>query len=282
MRGGTTARFDGTRLCVARGRTTWTLPVRALDSAELTRDGAVRVGIHGEPGRSDHGLGRAVVLRAPNARAAEAFLARLTAALATVEPVPDGHALVRVETRAPARRLPALGRRGRAALRIALAVPPYALALFVLGLASPRGSDAVPSLIVGGVLGLVGGVPLVRVVRRVCSLWLLRRRGIGVVGRVTGHVHIWDKGGHLWLFSLMDFTTVDGERMRGVTSVVTIWAFSPGADSGQAELVYDPENPTRASRPLTAGFVLRTLLLTAVAAVPTLGFLDSVRYNLPF
>ncbi|MGK5638331.1 hypothetical protein ACSNOK_08460 [Streptomyces sp. URMC 126] len=75
-RGGTTASFDGARLRVGRDRTVWTLPLRALDSAAWTPDGAVRVGIHGDPGRHDHGLGRAVVLRAPNRRSAEAFLAR--------------------------------------------------------------------------------------------------------------------------------------------------------------------------------------------------------------
>ncbi|GAA4325832.1 hypothetical protein GCM10023086_53130 [Streptomyces venetus] len=44
--------------------------------------------------------------------------------------------------------------------------------------------------------------------RRVRSLWLPGERGIGVVGRVTGYVHMWDKGGHLWVFSRMTFTTV--------------------------------------------------------------------------
>ncbi|MEU7281076.1 hypothetical protein AB0A69_20160 [Streptomyces sp. NPDC045431] len=63
--GGTTARFDGERLLVTRGRTTWTLPVRALASAERTVGGVLRVTISGPPGAAGHGLGAAVELRAP-------------------------------------------------------------------------------------------------------------------------------------------------------------------------------------------------------------------------
>lgn len=134
--GGTTARFNGARLRIVRGRTIWTLPVRALRSAELTPTGAVRITISGASGQAaQHGLGLAVELQAPNARAAAAFLAQLTAALATTEPAADGHALVRVETQ-PQRQLQ-LGPRAQQAVRIAYVLPPYALLLFLLGLFSP-------------------------------------------------------------------------------------------------------------------------------------------------
>lgn len=280
--GGTTARFNGARLRIVRGRTIWTLPVRALRSAELTPTGAVRITISGASGQAaQHGLGLAVELQAPNARAAAAFLAQLTAALATTEPAADGHALVRVETQ-PQRQLQ-LGPRAQQAVRIAYVLPPYALLLFLLGLFSPldRGTAA-GTLTVGGVMGLVGGIPLWRVARRVLSLWLLRKRGVGVVGKVTGYVHIWDKGAHLWIFSRMTFTTLDGQRMRDIPSVVTVWGLSDQAYSGQVELSYDPEHPTRASRPLTVGFAFRTLLLASVAAIPATAFVICVLENLPF
>lgn len=279
--GGTTARFNGARLRIVRGRTTWTVPVRAVRSAALTPAGAVRITISGAPDQAaQHGLGQAVELRAPNASAAAAFLEKMTAALARTRPAADGHALVRVETR-PRRRLE-LGPRGQAVVRIARVVPPYALLLVLLGLLSPLdGGTAAASLIVGGVAGLIGGVPLWRVVRRVRSLWLLRRRGIGVVGEVTGYVHIWDKGAHVWVFSRMTFTTLDGQLMRDIPSVVTVWGFSDQAYSGQVELSYDPEHPTRASRPPTVGFALRTLLLASAATLPATVFVLSVLENLP-
>ncbi|MBH1935759.1 hypothetical protein I5Q34_16020 [Streptomyces sp. AV19] len=176
-----------------------------------------------------------------------------------------------------------LSPRAQEAMRIARALRWYAPALALLALVSPR-EDGVGFLLgVGGALGLAGGVPLVWVARRVRALWLLRERGIGVVGRVTGHVHIWDKGGHLWEFSTMSFTTLDGRRVRDVPSVVTIWCLSRGRSPGaEVALSYDPECPTRASRPLTVGFVLRTLLLAAVASVPAYGFLVCVGMSLPF
>ncbi|MCG0067718.1 hypothetical protein L0F81_31370 [Streptomyces tricolor] len=280
--GGTTARFDGVRLQVVRGRTTWTLPVRALRSAEATPAGGLRIRISGPPGHAaGHGLGASVELRAPNARSAQAFLAQLTAALAATEPVADGHALVRVERRQPPRR--ELGPRARAVVRIARVVPVYGLVLFLLGLVSPLDAGtAAATLVAGGVLGLAGGVPLWRAARRVRSLWLLRRRGVGVVGEVTGYVRIWDKGGHLWVFSRMSFTTLDGQRMRDVPSVVTVWGFADRAYAGPVDLVYDPEHPARASRPLTVGFAFRTLLLAAVAALPAAGSVACVLPNLPF
>ncbi|MGK5638330.1 hypothetical protein ACSNOK_08455 [Streptomyces sp. URMC 126] len=63
---------------------------------------------------------------------------------------------------------------------------------------------------------------------------------------------------------------------------MTAWGSSPAAYEGRVELVYDPEDPRRASRPLTVGFAFRTLLLAAVALVPTLVFLSCVRSNLPW
>ncbi len=281
--GGTTARFDGSRLRIVRGRTTWTLPLTALKSAELSASGAVRIEISGAPGEARHGLGPAVDLRAPNSHAAKAFLGQLTTALAAAGPrAADGHALVRMTTQT--RRPLTLGAGGLRAVKISTPLLLYALLLFVLGLASPREEAGITltTLGVGGVLGLVGGILLWRVGRRVRSLWLLRKRGVGVVGEVTGYVRIWTRGGHLWKFSRMDFTTVDGHRMRDVPSVVTTWGLSDNAWGGaQVELNYDPANPLRASRHLTIGFVFRTLLLAAVATVPTTVSALCILVNLP-
>lgn len=281
-RGGTTARINGARLQVVRGRTTWTVPLRACRSADLTADGSVRVELSGSPDGATHGLGAAVELPSPNPRAAEAFLGQLAAALAATEPAADGHGLVRVETRAGL-----LGRTTRHRNRIetiVLRLGLYVPALFVLGWLSPQDREgAVISLTVAGVCGAVGGFVLLRVARRVRSLWLLRGRGIGVVGQVTGFVRIWDKGAHLWQFSKVTYTTMDGQRMTDVVSVVTAWGFSKTTFPGAAvELNYDPERPTRASRPLTVGFAFRTLLLATAGAVPAWVFVLCVSENLPF
>ncbi|MGK5693258.1 hypothetical protein ACSNOJ_10195 [Streptomyces sp. URMC 128] len=70
--------------------------------------------------------------------------------------------------------------------------------------------------------------------------------------------------------------------MRDIPSVVTVWGLSDQAYSGQVDLSYDPEHPTRASRPLTVGFVVRTLLLASASTIPATGFVLCVLGNLPF
>ncbi|MFF1651089.1 hypothetical protein [Streptomyces sp. NPDC058240] len=69
--------------------------------------------------------------------------------------------------------------------------------------------------------------------------------------------------------------------MRDIPSVVTVWGLSDQAYSGQVELSYDPEHPTRASRPLTVGFAFRTVLFASAAAIPATGFVICVLENLP-
>ncbi|MEV6329381.1 DUF3592 domain-containing protein [Streptomyces sp. NPDC051909] len=225
-------------------------------------------------------LGSAVELPTPNAHAAKAFLGQLTAALAAFEPAADGHALVQVG--AVPRQSPRPGTRGRQAVAIALLLVLYAVPLVALGRVSPlKAGAAAFSLSAGGVLGLVGGFMLWRMGRRVRSLWLLRRRGIGVVGKVTGEVQHFDKGGPLWIISKLAFTTVDGQRMRDVRSVVSVWFLAAETVGSQVELRYDPEHPDRAGRPLTVGFAFRTLLVAAVALVPGAAFALCVLVNLP-
>lgn len=279
--GGTKARFDGQRLLVARGRRTWTLPVRAIASAQTGAGNTIRVEISGDPDHARHGLGGVLELPAANGHAAAAFLAQLTAALATTTPAANGHALIRVQTQPPPSY--ALGPRGRRAVRVGLLLVGYTLLLFLLGWSSPLEDGlAAVSLSAAGVLGLIGGIAVWRMARRMRSLWLLRRRGVGVVGEANGYVRIWDKGAHLWVFSKLNFTTVDGQLMRGVPSVASVWDFSGRAITGPVELMYDPERPTRASRPLTVTFALRTLLLTAAGLVPLGGSAVCLVPNLPW
>lgn len=269
-RGGTTARFDGVHLIVVRGRSTWTVPVRALEYVELTDDGAIRALIAGSAASADHGLGPVVDLRGPNRSAAEAFFGQLSSAVDRTPSAADGHALVRHQVR-EAGRAP-LSPAWRERLTVAGLILLHHTALFVCGLIAVRDPWLVLfTVVTTGTLGLAGGLVLWRVGRRLRSLWLLRRRGIGVVGEAVGHVRIWSKGGHLWEFSRMDFVTVDGRRMRGVPSVVTVWSFSD-ASRGRVELSYDPERPERASRPLTAGFLLRTLILAAPGVALLTGY----------
>ncbi|MFF2504157.1 DUF3592 domain-containing protein [Streptomyces sp. NPDC058067] len=284
VRGGTTARFDGSRLLIVRGRTTWTVPVEALAFAELAADNVVRIEIGGVAGDTPppvQELGQSVELGATNARAAQAFHEQVSAAMARVRRAEDGRALVRMERESPGSFT--LSPVGRRVAMVSCGIAVYALLLAALGAVGPleRG-DAVASLILGGVAGLVGAGVLWRVGRRVRSLWLLRRRGIGVVGQVTGFVKIWAKGGHLWEFSRMRFRTVDKQYMQDVPSVVTIWAFKQGASSGRAvDLIYDPKKPSRASRPLTVGFAFRTLVFAVPGVLLVAYFSVSVWLNLP-
>ncbi|GAA2832588.1 hypothetical protein GCM10010441_66500 [Kitasatospora paracochleata] len=276
---GATTRFDGSRLRIVRGRTTWTVPVQAVRSAAATSDGGVRVELTGHLSGAVHGLGEAFELAAANERAARAFLERLTAALAGVRPAEDGHALVRVEREQalpPAEANPLVQR----AVVIGFLLLAYGTLLYLLAKVSPLDpATAQNDMVSGGPLALGGGIVLWRVGRRLRSMWLLRRRGIGVVGEVTGYVKIWTKGGHLWEFSKMSFTTIDGRRMKDVHSVVTVWGLSDAAVTGRpVELSYDPERPTRASRALTPGFVVRTLVLAAAGAIP---LWESARFLVP-
>jgi hypothetical protein len=89
--GGGTARFDGARLRIVRGRTTWTVPVEVLAAAEVTPRGAVRIVLGGtreDAARAGHGLGTAVELPAPDVRAAEAFRRSVAVALTHRGPRP--------------------------------------------------------------------------------------------------------------------------------------------------------------------------------------------------
>ncbi|MFD3333302.1 hypothetical protein ACFWV1_11750 [Streptomyces sp. NPDC058700] len=275
---GTRARFDGERLRIVRDGATWTVPVRAIASVEETGGGAVRVVLAGDPTGARHGLGGSVALTGPNARAAGAFAGHLRTALGSVTPAADGHRLVSVVRPAPAGRGGGLGESARRAVRTGSLLGAYALALAVVGAVGPRSAvTAVVSLVVGGVLGLFGGVILWRVGRRFHALLVLRRRGIGVVARIDGHVQIWSKGLSLWEFPYFSYTTVDGGKHTRVPSRVSLWAW--GEVRRTAEVLYDPEHPRRAAPPPTGGFLVRSAALGLAGLVPTSLFVLALLAN---
>ncbi|GAA2787927.1 hypothetical protein [Streptomyces showdoensis] len=262
---GTRARCDGARLLIVRGGTTWTVPVRAIASVERTADSEVTVALSGDPAaaaRARHGLGRSVTLSGPNARAADAFAGHLRTACAGVGTAADGHPLVTVR-RAPD---PAgaggagTGESGLRAVLVFFLLLVYAAVLWAVGATGPlRPGPAAASLVVGGGLGILGGVTLWRVGRRFRTVAVLRARGVGVVGRVTGRVRIWAKGSSVWVFPLVSYTTVEGEEFERVPSAVSAGLGAVPLD--EAEVLYDPERPHRMGLPPTFGFAVRSLVL---------------------
>jgi len=256
--GRTSARFDGSRLLITRGRTSWTLPVKALSAAKLRARGTVVIAISGPAAAARHGLGPAVALRAPNARAARAFASAVSRAL-PARPAEDGHALVEVHTGPRRRYLPTPRRPSRTTV-ITSALGAYVLLLAAWARFGPPPAG---SVVVGGVLLPIGLFTLWRTALRLRSLWLLRVRGI----RVTGTALETDEQA-LWTFPPLRFTTVDGRRMKDIISVTsTLLCFTPLFYEDQdVEVVYDPEHPERAGLPVSFGFVLRTLFLIAAGA----------------
>ncbi|WP_030547723.1 DUF3592 domain-containing protein [Streptomyces exfoliatus] len=277
---GTRARFDGTRLRIVRDGTTWTVPVQAIASVEESAGGAVRVVLAGDPSRARHGLGGSVALSGPNARAAGAFAGHVRTALGRVTPAADGHALVTVVRPEPAGAGGGLGGTARRAVRVGAALAGYATLLAVIGVTGPRSTvTAAVSLSFGGLLGILGGVPLWRVGRRFHAMAVLRRRGIGVVARIDGRVKIWSKGASLWEFPCLSYTTVDGEKYARVPSRVSMWAW--GEVRPTVEILYDPEFPRRAGVPPTVGFALRSVVLGLLGLVPMFLFVLAVLANTP-
>ncbi|MEV0646587.1 hypothetical protein AB0I28_15115 [Phytomonospora sp. NPDC050363] len=255
-----TARFDGRRLRVTAGRTSWTVPVGAIASAEPTSDGTVRVVFSGRAAHSTHGLGDGVDLPAGTA---DVFARVLRDVVATSTPAADGHALI-TRTEDPSW---LTGRYGRLVTTWGLFVLGGLSVLLLQPLAgSVRRDDAVGLVAVIALTGAAGGFLLWRVVRRVRSLLILRRRGVEALG-VSVRDHAVGGWGALFTFPVMDFRTVDGHLWRGVVSVASAWSFR--ARRREVALVYDPLDPRRASRPFGPFFLLRTLVL-AVPAVALL------------
>jgi hypothetical protein len=225
-----------------------------------------------------------VELPAPDVRAAEAFRRSVATALTHRGPrlAADGYALIDVVREPRSGLRPS--RRTRRVLTVSAGAVVYVVLLCLLALEGRLHGERAGLLVFpGGPAGWIGGTLLWRMGRRVHALWLLRGRGVGVgvAGTVTGRAGTGK--GSLWHHSRLTFTTVEGRRpVTDAVSVVSVRAREPGAAVGaRAELVYDPERPSRASRPLTAGFALRTLLVAGLGALLTAAFLAGVLAALP-
>ncbi|MFF5007966.1 hypothetical protein ACFY3G_34690 [Streptomyces phaeochromogenes] len=258
--GGITARFDGQRLRLVQGATTWTVPVRALRAAELTPDGDVRIDLSGDPGAARHGLGAGVSIPTRNAHAARAFTESLQRALDTTTAVPDGHALVLVDTRQPS-----MSPRARRGLMIGIAAVAYAAVLLLIG--QYGAGDTGPVILAFGWLG-PGGLGLLYFcwVRLIRDLVVLRRRGITVSGRSEGTVRGF--GGNVFYFQKLSFRTAEGRDLTRVESRGSVGGITTGV--GRLDVTYDPLDPSRATGPLTVNHVGWTLVLVICGLVATL------------
>ncbi|MFI1207627.1 hypothetical protein ACH4UV_08470 [Streptomyces sp. NPDC020802] len=271
--GGTTARFDGQRLRIVRGTTTWTMPVRAVRAAESTPGGGVRIELSGDPGdgrAARHGLGAGVSIPSRNAHAARAFTEQLQRALSTTATAADGHALVLVHTR---QRVPSPRVRRLAA--IGAAVLAYAAVLGAVGWRGPEGAGI--ALAVTGWMGPAGaGLLFFCWVRLIRDLVALRRRGITVSGRGEGTVRGF--GGNVFYFRRLGYRTVDGEEFTRVESRGSVGVGTLGV--GPVDVTYDPLDPRTATGPLSFHHVAVTLFLVLMGLVVLLVWAGALLYAL--
>ena len=265
---GTTTSFVGDSIRIVRGGRVWTVPLLALRSVDFAPTGEVRLHIGGEPRTAKHGLGPTVLLPTPNRRVALVFVAEVRAFLATHDAVPDGQALIRVENR---RGRPRMDSNTAMVVKLIAALAVYLpLLTIVAWLPRENSDDVLRTVLLGGWAGGFGAYALWRVVMwRIRSMLILRGRGIGVTGEIGGTTRF-GSGAHIWMFPRLDFTTVDGRTMRGVTSVASANDWSARNGLGERiTVVYDPENPELASGPFTIGYLLRTVVfgLSGVVAL---------------
>jgi hypothetical protein len=255
--GGVTARFDGRRLLLVQGATTWTVPVRAVRSAELLSGGEVRIELSGDAEGAQHGLGAGVSIPCRNAHAAKAFTNRLQRALRASDTVADGHALVLVETRQHG--TSPLTHKG---IKIGTAVLAYAAVLVIIG--RYGAGEAGAELGVFGVLGAAGLALLyfcwVRLIR---DILVLRRRGITVSGHSEGTVAGF--GGNVFYFRVLSYRTLEGMSFKEVKSRGSVSGRTSGI--GPVDVTYDPLKPSTATGPLSFNHVWWTLFLVVTGLV---------------
>ncbi|MEU5402554.1 hypothetical protein ABZ348_25005 [Streptomyces sp. NPDC005963] len=265
---GSTARFDGERLWIERERTRWTVPLQAIDSVRLTKEGSqVSITLTGHGREADHGLAAPVSIPSSDPYAAEVFSRGLRRALAEREPADDGHALVTREAlpRRPARFTAT--QRWSAAL-----VTGWLAVLVVVGLVS-RAPAAMLSgllLVVAWTMPLGTGVLVNSVRHRIRPARVLRRRGLTVPGRMTGQAVRKHKDSRQ-SYPLLAFTTVDGTPFQDIRSVVSVHAPSDDEQAirGAVDVTYDPENPALAACGRTVSHAGWTAALTVFGAVLT-------------
>ncbi|GAB3209161.1 hypothetical protein GCM10027294_22440 [Marinactinospora endophytica] len=271
---GFTARFDGERLRLVRGRNTWTVPVRAMRLVTVDADTTVRIGLSGDGRAARHGLGAEIVLSCRSANAAAAFAGSLQRALRARGTVADGHAPVEVETRERA-----TDPRHRRRARVAGAVAVYVALLVALGAFS---GDPGTAWLVLGPISWTGpaGVGLVWF----CWVWLvrdlvvLRRRGVTVAGHCDRVTRAF--GGNVLYTPVLSYRTVEGRslsqvRSRGFASA-SMWL----EGSGPVDVTYDPLDPARASIPLSRTHLGWTVFMVVLGVVLILVWVIGVTFVL--
>ncbi|WP_150245352.1 DUF3592 domain-containing protein [Streptomyces albofaciens] len=234
---------------VVRGRTTWTVPLAAIDRVEYTGR-RVLLELSGDATQDG-----AFTLITRNATAADAFVRRLRTALTRL-PAP-GQGPTHVVRETVGRRIPRLSNLPTGA-KIALGVVPY-LAFF--SVAGDKGAEAGIGDLVGFIMlyGPAGWLMLyfgwTEVVR---DALILRRRGITVPGRIRDYT--WRSAGEdsgEW-HPVYEFRTLEGQRM-----VVTQTAgHGRKGERGPVDVTYDPLSPTRVRGLRDKWLTVRGIVLT--------------------
>ncbi|MFK8843695.1 DUF3592 domain-containing protein [Streptomyces sp. Ac-502] len=234
---------------VVRGRTTWTVPLAAIDRVEYA-GGRVLLEVSGDATQDG-----AFTLITRNATAADAFVQQLRTALTRL-PVP-GQGPTHVVRETAGRRLPRLPRLSAGA-KIALGIVPY-LAFSVV--AVNTGAEAGIGDLVGFIMayGPAGWLMLyfgwTEVVR---DALILRRRGITVSGRIRDYE--WRRAGEdsgEW-HPVYEFRTLEGQCL-----VVTQTAgHAHKGTRGPVDVTYDPLSPTRVRGLRDKRLTVRGIVLT--------------------
>ncbi|MEU7186663.1 DUF3592 domain-containing protein [Streptomyces sp. NPDC045369] len=247
---GVVFRLEAYAVRVVRGRTTWTVPLAAIDRVAYA-GGRVLLELSGDEAVQDG----AFTLITRNATAADAFVRQVRTALA--RPPASGQSPSRVVREDAGRRrwrLPRLS----AGTKIGLGVVPY---LAFAAVAVEEGAKAGVGGLVGFTMayGPAGWLMLyfgwTEVVR---DALILRRRGITVAGRIRDYKwrRIGEDSGE-W-HPVYEFQTLEGQRL-----VVTQTAgHAHKGGSGPVDVTYDPLAPTRVRGLRDKGLTVRGIVLT--------------------
>ncbi|MFH8411035.1 DUF3592 domain-containing protein [Streptomyces sp. NPDC018019] len=245
---GVVFRLEAYVMRVVRGRTTWTVPLTAIDRVAYTQ-GRVLLELSGDAVQDG-----AFTLITRNATAADAFVQQVRTALTRLPATGQGPTHVVREDAGRRWRLPSLS----AGAKIALGIVPY---LAFSAIAVEEGAKAGLGDLVGFTMayGPAGWLMLyfgwTEVVR---DALILRRRGITVPGRIRDYEwrRIGEDSGE-W-HPVYEFRTLEGQRL-----VVTQTAGH--AHKGGRSLVdvtYDPLSPTRVRGLRDKGLTIRGTVLT--------------------
>ncbi|MEV0276297.1 DUF3592 domain-containing protein [Streptomyces sp. NPDC050610] len=246
---GVVFRLEGYAVRVMRGRTTWTVPLAAIDRVDYA-GGRVLLRLSRDADESD-----AFTLTTRNATAAGAFVGQLRTALARRPASAQGPAHVVRDV--SGRRLPRLPRLS-AGGKIALGIVPYIAFFYVAG---NKGAEAGIGGLVAFIMlfGPVGWLMLyagwTEVMR---DALILRRRGITVPGRIRDYDwHRISKDQAEWR-PVYEFRTLEGRNLV-VTQPV---GREHKGERGPVDVTYDPLSPTRVRSLRDKRLAIRGIALT--------------------